>query len=125
MKYYLRQLHEMNGTLHTYSGEPGSVTGDPHDLFPKQVRKMWRKWDARDVELGFKPTPHTKTGLAYGIWALPDSTWSVAEAAAWAEKNPGLMELYVILYSSWKPTRLAVHPDNPVVFDKPLIPFEE
>lgn len=121
MKYYLRHLHDIGGTLYTYGDQAGSVTTNPHNLFPKQVRKMCRELDAWSGDSGFEPIPHEKKGLAYGVWTLPDSAWSVSQAAQWAQKNPGLMELYVILRGDggWFPTMVAMHPDNPVVFTEP------
>jgi hypothetical protein len=115
VKYYLRDLSSMNGELRTYRDEAGSITSDPHSLYPKQMREMWRQWDKKypTVSLGGE----TK-GLMYAVWPLPEGKWTSATAAAYAEENKALAEVYVILgpQGHWKPTRMAAHPDNPIVF---------
>lgn len=127
MKYYLFHLFDENGKMHAIPGEAGgSVTGDPHGLFPKKMRKLWREWDARNTEAGFDPTPHHTAGLVYAVWPLPDGKWNATRAYEYAENNADLAELYVILRTGdrWTPTRVAVHPDNPIIFP-PLYVFKE
>jgi hypothetical protein len=118
VKYYLRHLSSVDGSIQTYIGEAGSVTSDPHSLYPKQMRELWRRWDKEypTITLGGE----TK-GLMYAVWPLPDGQWTPPTAAVYAEENMALGEVYVILgpQGHWKPTRLAAHPDNPIVFYKP------
>lgn len=90
-----------------------ALTVDPHSYFQKSMRKNWRMMEEHYPDGEWRDT----RGRMYVIWKLPDApSWNVPDAIEWAKQHMGQAEVYVLPRSAWVSVKLAVHPDNPVVF---------
>jgi hypothetical protein len=104
-KSYLVHLWvDQEGGVWAYQHRPGSLTGNPHELFQKQVRAMWRSHEARGMH-----AERDTLGLMYAVWPLPEGSWNLPMAMQYAEEHNALANVYVILNPrSWQPVKFRL-----------------
>lgn len=104
---------DQHGGLWAYLHRPGSLTSNPHELFQKQVRAMWRAREARDVDAVYE---RSTLGLMYAVWPLPEGSWNLPMAQEYAREHDTLANVYVILSEkSWNPVKFRLGSGNRLI----------
>lgn len=101
--------------------EAGSVSIDPHKAFRHKMRRLWRQRDERDKASGLAPLGHERAGLVYAVWKLPleQRKWNLVRARQYAREHTAQAEVHTVRDSyGWKTVMMAVHPDNPIIFEE-------